>query len=154
MGLIDYIKSFFVEQEQIFTASQAEFDSIACFAYCNAINCSYDKIKEYLASILSDTKSKIFLIVVELMHISRNCELILLFANNYNIKDDFEVSKMIRSLQQEAFNLAIEIYNGQVKDPIVALEEQLKRIDNREEDIKEFIRLIAKSELKAGEHHE
>lgn len=154
MGLINYIKSFFVEEEKIFTASQAEFDSIACFAYCNAINCSYDKIKEHLASIFSDTKSKMFLIVVELMHISRNCELILLFANNYNIKDDFEVSKMIQSLKQEAFNLAIEIYNGQVKDPIVALEEQLKRIDNREEDIKEFIRLIARSELKAGEHHE
>lgn len=153
MGLIEYIKSFFVEQEKIFTASPAEFDSITCFAYSNAIKCSYEKIKEYLASILSDTQSKIFLIVIELMHISRNCELILIFANKYSIKDDFEVSKMIQSLQQEAFNLAIEIYNGQVKDPIVAIEEQLKRIDNREEDIKEFIRLIAESELKTGEHY-
>lgn len=154
MRLIEYIKSFFVEQEKIFTASPAEFDSITCFAYSNAIKCSYEKIKEYLASILSDTQSKIFLIIIELLHISRNCELILIFANKYSIKDDFEVSKMIQSLQQEAFNLAIEIYNGQVKDPIVAIEEQLKRIDNREEDIKEFIRLIAESELKTGEHYE
>lgn len=154
MGLIEYIKSFFVEQEKIFTASPAEFDSITCFAYSNAIKCSYEKIKEYLNSILSDTQSKIFLIIIELMHISRNCELILIFANRYSIKDDFEVSKMIQSLQQEAFNLAIEIYNGHVKDPIVAIEEQLKRISNREEDIKEFIRLIAESELKTGEHYE
>lgn len=154
MGLIEYIKSFFVEQEKIFTASPAEFDSITCFAYSNAIKCSYEKIKEYLNSILSDTQSKIFLIIIELMHISRNCELILIFANKYNVKNDFEVNKMIQSLQQEAFNLAIEIYNGHVKDPIVAIEEQLKRISNREEDIKEFIRLIAESELKTGEHYE
>ena len=154
MGLIEYIKSFFVEQEKLFTASPAKFDSIICFAYCNAIKCSYEKINEYLDSIMSDTQSKIFLIIIELLHIGRNCELILIFANKYKIKDDFEVSKMIQSLQQEAFNLAIEIYNGHVKDPIVAIEKQLKRISNREEDIKEFIRLIAESELKTGEHYE
>lgn len=136
------------EKNKYFKASKAEFDSIMAYAYVNAIMVSKEKLIDQLDHIHSDYSSRMFLCIIELFHIVRYCETILILADQYKINDEYEVAKMIESTKDEVFNLAVEIYNSKVKDPIAALNEEIKRIANREDDFAEYCRQIAVSELK------
>ena len=149
MGLIESLKQMFFTREP-YTASREEFDSIVCFGYYAGIKCSYEKIVEHLETIKDLDKDDkrvsivLFFITTELLFISRNCEMLLIFADRYAIKDEFEVRQMIDALKHETLDLAARIINKEVEDVKTALQDQLKRISNRENDIVEFTRLIAK----------
>lgn len=138
----------FKKEDKHFKASKAEFDSIMTYAYVNAIEVSKVKIIKQLDHIQSGYHSRLFLCILELFHIARYCETIMILANQYRINDEYEISKMIESTEHEVFNLAVELYNNRVKDPIASLNEEIKRIENRLDDFTKYCRLIAMSDLK------
>ena len=140
--LFDFL---FKKEDKYFKASKEEFDSIMVYAYVNAIEVCKEKLIEHLDRIHSGYSARMFLCIIELFHISRYCETISILSSQYQLKDEFEVAKMLDSTKDEALNLATEIYNNKVKDPISAINEEVKRIENRLNDFKEYCRLIAMS---------
>ena len=143
---------FLFKKKPAFTASKAEFDSILAFASINSIEISKETLINHIEQMQQNKNEysyRLFLCINDLMMIDRNCQIALCVSRQYKIDDEYGVAKMLEATQKEAFNLAIELYANKIKDPIAAIKEEIKRIDSKLDDFKEYCRKIAMSELKS-----
>ena len=145
------IFDFLFKKKAAFTASKAEFDSIIAFANITSIEISKEMLTNHIDQMQENKdeyRYRLFLCIADLMMIDRQCQIALSVSKQYEIDDEYDVAKMIEATQKEAFNLAIELYSNRIKDPIATIKEEIKRIDSKLDDFKEYCRKIAVSERK------